>query len=224
MVCFSEGSCLEYCGVMPELPFHSCGLKPHISDGVTKGRMGQSIRTRFPRGPNVILDVMRVMILNAVREYGAQFISLFENDRNDRHAVTFVTTQLLIVLCVNYPQTIAADIVGPAGIGKKSGAQLLARCEPALRLIEAGNDAGLSAAEHIDATSCIGFVDGFIWGHAWSAWRERADMFYCPPEQFSAREGVPALVNYLRAHPDRLIQRAHLLLFAAFNSAYPCQP
>lgn len=164
---------------------------------------------------------MKSMILNAAEECGAQFILFFENDR---HALTFVTTQLLIALCVISPQTISADILGPGGIGKESGEQLLARCEPALRVIEAGNDAGLSGADRIKAQSCIGFVDGFIWGHAWSAWRERTDMFYCPPEFFSAREGIPALVNYLRTHPDRLIQRAHLLLFAAFNSAFPCQP
>jgi len=128
------------------------------------------------------------------------------------------------MLLLLFPITVAAAPLGPGGIGKGSGEQLLARCEPALRMIEAGSDAGLSHAERLEAASCIGFVDGFIWGHAWSAWRERTDMFFCPPELFSAKEGVPALVNYLRAHPDRLIQRAHLLLFAAFNSAYPCQP
>ena len=132
--------------------------------------------------------------------------------------------RLLVAVLVLFSPVTAAAPLGPGGIGKESGEQLLARCEPALRMIESGSDAGLSAAESIEATSCIGFVDGFIWGHAWSAWRERTDMFYCPPELFSAREGVPALVNYLRAHPDRLIQRAHLLLFAAFNSAYPCKP
>ena len=130
-------------------------------------------------------------------------------------------TKLLLFLLLLVP--IAAAPLGPGGIGKESGEQLLARCEPALRMIESGSDAALSAVESIEAISCIGFVDGFIWGHAWSAWRERTDMFYCPPELFSAREGVPALMNYLRAHPERLIQRAHLLLFAAFNSAYPCQ-
>jgi len=133
-------------------------------------------------------------------------------------------TRPLILLLLLIPIATTATPLGPGGIGKESGEQLLARCEPALRMIEAGSDAGLSVTEHIDATSCIGFVDGFIWGHAWSAWRERTDMFYCPPELFSARDGIPALMNYLRAHPDRLIQRAHLLLFAAFNSAYPCQP
>ena len=131
--------------------------------------------------------------------------------------------RLLVAVLFLFSSVAAAAPLGPGGIGRESGEQLLARCEPALRMIESGSDAGLSAAEGIEATSCIGFVDGFIWGHSWSAWRERTDMFFCPPELFSAREGVPALVNYLRAHPERLIQRAHLLLFAAFNSAYPCQ-
>ncbi|HZF24419.1 MAG TPA: Rap1a/Tai family immunity protein [Burkholderiales bacterium] len=133
-------------------------------------------------------------------------------------------TRALLILLLLFPIATTADPLGPGGIAKESGEQLLARCEPALRMIEAGGDAGLSAAERIEASSCIGFVDGFIWGHAWSAWRERSDMFFCPPELFSAKQGVPALMSYLRAHPDRLIQRAHLLLFAAFNSAYPCQP
>jgi len=132
--------------------------------------------------------------------------------------------RLLVAVLVMISPAAIADPLGPGGIGNESGQQLLAHCEAALRMIEADSDADLSAAERIEAASCIGFVDGFIWGHAWSAWRERTDMFYCPPQLLSAREGVPALVNYLRAHPDRLIQRAHLLLFAAFNSAYPCQP
>jgi len=131
--------------------------------------------------------------------------------------------RLLIAMLLLFSSVAAAAPLGPGGIGKESGEQLLARCEPALRMIESGSDAALSAVESIEAISCIGFVDGFIWGHAWSAWRERTDMFYCPPELFSAREGVPALMNYLRAHPERLIQRAHLLVFAAFNSTYPCQ-
>ena len=132
--------------------------------------------------------------------------------------------RLLVAVLTMFSSTAIANPLGPGGIGKEGGEQLLARCLPALRMIEAGSDAGLSDAERIEAASCIGFVDGFISGHAWSAWRERTDMFFCPPELFSAKEGVPALVSYLRAHPDRLIQRAHLLLFAAFNSAYPCQP
>ena len=133
-------------------------------------------------------------------------------------------TRISGVFLLLLPIATTAGPLDPGGIGKESGEQLLARCEPALRMIEAGDDAGLSAAERIEAASCIGFVDGFIWGHAWSAWRERTDMFFCPPELFSAKESVPALVNYLRVHPDRQIQRAHVLLFAAFNRAYPCQP
>ena len=110
------------------------------------------------------------------------------------------------------------------GLGRESGDELLARCEPAMRIIEAGSGAGLNAQQREAGIACIAFVDGFIWGHAWSAWRERSDMFYCPPEGFSAREGVPALVNYLREEEHRRIQRGHLLLFAAFNRAFPCMP
>ena len=131
-------------------------------------------------------------------------------------------TKAFLFLLLLVPIATAAAPPGPGGIGKESGTQLLARCEPALRMIEDGVDADVSGAESIDAASCIGFVDGFIWGHAWSAWGVRTDMFFCPPELFSAREGVPALVTYLRAHPDRLIQRAHLLIFAAFCGTYPC--
>jgi hypothetical protein len=111
-----------------------------------------------------------------------------------------------------------------AGIAKESGAELLARCEPALRLLDASGGEGPSAAEREQGLSCIAFVDGFIWGHAWSAWRERRDMYYCPPEGFSARQGVPVVVDYLKAEPARQVQRAHLLVFAAFNRAWPCIP
>lgn len=132
--------------------------------------------------------------------------------------------RLLAIVLMTMPLAAAADLPGPVGIGRESGDELLARCEPALRIIESGSAAVLDAAQRDAGISCMAFVDGFIWGHAWSAWRERSDMFYCPPEGFSAREGVPVLVNYLREHEYRRIQRAHLLVFAAFNRAYPCMP
>lgn len=109
-----------------------------------------------------------------------------------------------------------------AEIGKRSGEELLALCEPALLVLEAGGDAALDEKRRQSAASCLAFVDGFIWGHAWSAWRDRADMYYCPPENFSVREGVPAVVDYLRDEKERRVQRAHLLVFAAFNRAWPC--
>ncbi len=131
-------------------------------------------------------------------------------------------TRLLLVLLLALPIATAASPL--ASIGRESGDELLARCEPALRIIETGSDADLGMEQREAAISCFAFVDGFIWGHAWSAWRERSDMFYCPPEGFSARDGVPVVVAYLREHGHRRIQRAHLLVFAAFNRAFPCMP
>jgi hypothetical protein len=111
---------------------------------------------------------------------------------------------------------------GADGLGKEDGARLLARCEPALRVVDLGGTADLDRDQYADAMSCIGFVDGFIWGHGWAAWREKADMWYCPPEHFSHRQAVPVLVAYLRDHPERSHDRAHLLTFLAFTHAYPC--
>ena len=72
--------------------------------------------------------------------------------------------------------------------------------------------------------TCVAFLDGFIFGHGWAAWREQGDMYYCPPPDFSASAAVPVVVEYLRAHPDRADAHAHVLVFAALNAAYPCTP
>lgn len=127
---------------------------------------------------------------------------------------------LLPILLLAATASLAA--APPLEIGKRSGDELLALCEPALRVIESGDAPSLGPAQREDAATCIAFVDGFIWGHAWSAWRDRVDMYYCPPDGFSVREGVPAVVKYLREEQDRRVQRAHLLVFAAFNRAWPC--
>jgi uncharacterized protein YigA (DUF484 family) len=41
---------------------------------------------------------------------------------------------------------------------------------------------------------------------------------------FSLYPGVPVVVGYLRAHPDRLEEDAHLLVFLALTAAFPCKP
>ena len=123
---------------------------------------------------------------------------------------------VVVLLCV---PARAAD-----SIGKENGERLLARCEPALDLLATGGNAALSPGPHGDAMSCIGFVDGFLWGHGWAAWRENRDMYYCPPEDLSGQRAVPTLVDYLRTHPERLDAPGHVLLFAALTQAYPCRP
>lgn len=108
-----------------------------------------------------------------------------------------------------------------ADIGRESGEALLARCEPALALL-AGE--ALEGPQRESAVSCIAFLEGFIWGHGWSAWREDRDMYYCPPEGFSGRQAVPAVVDYLQREAHRRIQPAHLLVFAALSRTWPCTP
>ena len=117
-------------------------------------------------------------------------------------------------ILLNANPLLAAD-----GLAREDGVRLLGTCRFAMEVIS-GID--VDAAARADAALCIGFVEGFVWGHGWKSWRTGADMYFCPPEGFGYRQAVPVVVSYLEAHPERLIQRAHLLLFSALSSTYPC--
>jgi hypothetical protein len=109
-------------------------------------------------------------------------------------------------------------------IAKEPASRLLERCEFAQQVLETGRRGSLTKAQFALAQSCLAFVDGFIWGHGWAAWRANRDMYYCPPEGFSVAQAVPAVVEYFRAHPERLDSDSHVLIFAALSYAFPCQP
>ena len=107
------------------------------------------------------------------------------------------------------------------GLAREDGVRLLEACRAAEALPDG---AQLDVAEQVDAALCIGFVEGFVWGQGWKAWRTGDDMYFCPPQDIRYEDMLPPLVAYLEARPERLIQRAHLLLFSALSSTYPCTP
>jgi hypothetical protein len=117
-----------------------------------------------------------------------------------------------------------APALAAPSIAKEPASLLLERCELAQRVLETGRRGRLSKAQLASAQTCLAFVDGFIWGHGWAAWRTHRDMYYCPPEGFSVTQAVPAVVEYFRAHPERLDADSHVLIFAALSYAFPCQP
>ncbi len=113
----------------------------------------------------------------------------------------------------------AADLL--SGIAKDDGMRLLQTCRAARALM---NGEQADAATREDAALCIGFLEGFAWGHGWAAWRRGEDMYFCPPRKFSWRDAVPGVIAYLEAHPERLESEAHLLAFSALSEAFPCSP
>jgi hypothetical protein len=100
-------------------------------------------------------------------------------------------------------------------MARRPASELLAACETVTAQPGADSPA---------ATLCLAFVEGFLWGHGWAAWRESRDPYFCPPGEgpVAARSLVPVVVSQLRAHPERGDQPAHLMLFSALSIAYPC--
>jgi len=121
--------------------------------------------------------------------------------------------------------SIPPPVFAQGGMGKEPGTRLLARCESVERMADSDSrDAErLNSEAQADAQACMGFLEGFIWGHAWASWRESKDMWFCLPEGFTGAQGVPVVVDYLRGHPDRLDEDAHLLVFLALTARYPCK-
>lgn len=124
----------------------------------------------------------------------------------------------ILVLCAATVCHSAAASVQD-GLARQSGERLLEACRAALPVAEG---TGADVSNVADANLCIGFVEGFVWGHGWEAWRAGEDMYFCPPQPFVYQQALKPLIEYLEAHPERLIQRAHLLLFSALSSAFPC--
>jgi Rap1a immunity proteins len=104
-------------------------------------------------------------------------------------------------------------------LGKQPGARLLELCRP-VTTMQSENPA-LDESALSNARACTAFIDGFIWGHAWAAWREAKDMWFCLPQGFPAEQGARDVVDYLSAHPDRLDEDSHLLVFLALTAAHP---
>jgi len=50
-----------------------------------------------------------------------------------------------------------------------------ARCELAQRLFAPARAEGLNADQLPEAQACLGFVEGFLWGHTWASWRGAKD-------------------------------------------------
>jgi hypothetical protein len=103
-------------------------------------------------------------------------------------------------------------------MGKLPGKRLLQLCRAA------DDKDRVDAVAQADARTCLAFIEGFIWGHAWASWREAKDMWFCLPQEFRVEQTAKDVASYLSAHPDRLDEDSHLLVFLALTAAYPCEP
>lgn len=112
--------------------------------------------------------------------------------------------------------------LGPAH-ADDTGRELLGQCSKALTLLE-GNAKTLSEADRVDASFCLGFVQGVTNIVSISYYVKPRGQMFCPPPDsvIPLDHAVHALVDYLKAHPERLSARKVTLAAAAFMKAYPC--
>lgn len=110
-------------------------------------------------------------------------------------------------------------LLAPAiAAARDNGHELLTQCEAAI----AAHD-GTGPADPQAAAWCTGFVTG-VTNLASIAYYVKPDgQMFCPPDGgIDPRQATRVLVDYLRAHPDRLHARKVTLAAAAFMGAYPC--
>ena len=136
-----------------------------------------------------------------------------------KHIATALRTGLVALVLI---MTTAAHAVND--MGREPGAQLLARCQLAQRLLGPSGSQGLSADQRRTrrpASALSRASSGATRGLPGGRQGICGSAF---PPGFSAVQGVPLVAGYLQAHPDRLEEEAHLLVFLALTAAYPCKP
>jgi hypothetical protein len=117
-------------------------------------------------------------------------------------------------LLLSGPAVAAQAGAGEGSLGAQPARELLALC---------GRSGGTTMADTLAAHRCRAFIDGFVWGHGWAAWRGATDMWFCLPQAWTIDDLVPAVIGYLERHPERMDEDTHLLVFTALSQAYPCR-
>ncbi len=89
-------------------------------------------------------------------------------------------------------------------------------------LLEACKKASeIRSPERWNRDFCVGYVSGFVDGHAPAA-EESSSAGFCLPEDATAGKIVTAVVRFLEAHPETLALSRAEALAAALSDRYPC--
>ena len=118
----------------------------------------------------------------------------------------------LLVLGLAVAAATASHAQTPAS---RSSNQLLNECTAALNIM-----AGIKTVDFIEATNCVGYIQGYRDGVAAFA---KADAQACVPLEATAAQVATRIVTYLKENPDSLGLDKRVGMQRALAASYPCQ-
>jgi len=125
---------------------------------------------------------------------------------------------LFTVLCTLAPLALTAG--NTPAIFRADGHTLLAECGEVISFLEAGID----SATGMGASYCLGMVSGMLSLNTIYQAQQQRQLLFCPPRSrvITNAEAARTVVEYLKAHPERLNLDHPSLMFFAFEDAWPC--
>jgi hypothetical protein len=108
--------------------------------------------------------------------------------------------------------------------GRADGNTLLQQCQAALAMAAPpaeGQSPEDAVMTMVRGSRCIGVLDGVsvtnkVFGEAYGV------RLFCEPEGFLSFQAARLVVNYLKAHPEKLKIQEVVLVIAAMKDVFPC--
>lgn len=79
---------------------------------------------------------------------------------------------------------------------------------------------------HASRMACNSYVQGFLGGSSWALFftKDLPSARYClPSDGITIRRVVTIFLDYAEKSPDKLIEPAHIELYAALVAEFPCK-
>ena len=112
--------------------------------------------------------------------------------------------------------------LAPRGVhaDEPGGEKLLKSCGAAVRKMD-----GSGAESLVEATYCLGLMDGTITTSFYYMQLLDGPLIYClPASGISSGQAARIVVKYLKENPEKLHESMTQLTILALSNAYPCGP
>ncbi len=111
----------------------------------------------------------------------------------------------------------------PNSMSELDGNVMLRRCNAAVRMVEG---ADLQIDEAMEASSCLGYVSGFVDGYGLLSFQlsQKGRPTLCtPPSGAEAQQSARIVAKWLKENPKELHESARVSVLIALSATFPCK-